>query len=98
MSFYNPYSKHPDYGQGINDLVMQFVQMMMMKKYMGQGQGQGQGKPQLGQTPMPQQGQTAQAGAQNYAQQAPGIGNMPQQSGVDPQLLAMISQYLGRVI
>ena len=87
MSSYNPYRQRPDFGQGINDLVMQFVQMMMMKKYMGQGQGQGQGKPQLGQTAMPQQGATAQAGAQNFAQQAPG--------GVDPQLLAMLSKYLG---
>ena len=39
MSFYNPYSKYPDVGQGVSDLVMQFIQMMMMNKYMGGGEG-----------------------------------------------------------
>jgi len=84
-NFYDPYKSHPAWGQGISDFANQIMQYLMMKKYMGQGQGQG--KSQMGQTAMPQQGATAQAGAQNFAQQAPG--------GIDPQMLAMLAKALG---
>jgi hypothetical protein len=37
MSFYNPYKKTPDYGQGIQDLIQQLLPILMMNKYMGKG-------------------------------------------------------------
>ena len=30
--FYNPYSKNPDWGQGISDIINQITQIMMLKK------------------------------------------------------------------
>ena len=51
MSFYNPYQKSPDFGQGINDFVAKLMQMMMMKQVFGQDKKQevaAQGEGQLG--------------------------------------------------
>ena len=51
MSFLQPLFKYPDVGQGVSDLVMQFIQMMMMKntwaRWRGQkaGAGKGNGAP-----------------------------------------------------
>jgi len=49
MSFYSPYQRGPDIAGGMNDLVSQIMQMLMMKK-MFPGQQQG-GEPPVGNYP-----------------------------------------------
>jgi len=67
--FYNPFSAKPDYGSGIQELLGQLAQMIMIKK-MGQNGGQQQ-------LPPPTQPQQRSQGPMNQAvQQAPGA--MPQ--------------------
>lgn len=88
MSFFNPYMKGPDIGQGAGDIMSQIMQMMMMKK-MFPGQSQTQQVP----TPMPQQGGMMQGGnmgalmggaSQAAGQMNPSLGG---QGGLDPQML-----------
>lgn len=98
MSFFNPYMKGPDIGQGAGDLMGQIMQMLMMKK-MGGGQ-QTQQVP----TPLPQQGGMMQGGnmgalmggaSQAAGQMNPSLGGGPQGGGpqggglggLDPQML-----------
>ena len=74
MSSFNPYQQGIQWGNWGSDLSTNIIQAMLMKKMfpmLGQGQGQ-QGQPQLGQTAMPPLPATAQAGAQGFAQNAPG--------------------------
>lgn len=57
MGFYDPYSKSPNIGGGINDLVSQLMQILMMKKmFSGQQQGPGAmpGQSMGPSAPMPQ--------------------------------------------
>jgi len=97
MSFYNPYMKTPDFGQGMQDLVNQILQMLMMKQMMGQGRQQ---QP----TPPPQAGGNMMTGAGMQAppQQMP---QMPQGAGspfgtqmpqIDPMMLQYIMQMMSR--
>jgi hypothetical protein len=55
MSFYNPYMKNADWGQGIGDISSQIMQMLMMKKMFPDG------KKSMGETAVPQQGMMGQA-------------------------------------
>ena len=41
MSFYNPYSAKPDFGQGMGDIAQQIMQILMMKKMFPGQQQQG---------------------------------------------------------
>jgi hypothetical protein len=76
MSFYSPNMQHPDYAGGLQDMVYQIIQMMMLKKMMSQT-GQGQQPPQQpylpgGQLPGLQGSMTPQMpnmGTQPYQQQ-----------------------------
>ena len=70
MSFYNPYQKSPDFGQGINDFVAKLMQMMMMKQVFGQQGGQQQpGVEASGQAQLGQPGQAPMVGAGIGSQQ-----------------------------
>ena len=85
MSFYDPSKKGPNYGQGIQDAVMQFMQMMMMRNMMGSGQQSQQPSPPgveaSGQAQLGQPRQAPMVGA--------GIGNQPQPTmGSGPQGMA----------
>ena len=72
MSFYNPYQKSPDFGQGINDFVAKLMQMMMMKQVFGQQGGPPQTQ-EMANTPMPQARGQGQMGnpMQSVVGQAP---------------------------
>lgn len=80
-SFYNPYSPKPDVGQGMSDLIQQFIQMMLMKKIM-QDKQQPQGGGQLQQNPL------WSLQSQQFPQQQQGQGP----SGMLPYLMQMMGR------
>jgi len=102
MSFYNPYSPKPQIGQGIQDMMNQIMQIMMLKKMMGGGQGQTQS---LGQTPMPGNALGSASmgsgaglmGAAPPSMQGPsypgGMGGGQGQQ-IDPNIMAMIQKLM----
>ena len=73
MGFYNPFSAKPDYGSGIQELLGQLAQMLMIKKMGNQG-----GQPQL---PPGAASAMAGAGAQGGMPMPMGRG----QASVQPQ-------------
>ena len=91
MSFYNPYSKYPDIGQGMQDIGQQLMMMRLMQQLMGRGnrpqqmpQAQGQGGMGAGaQAPPQQMGQPPQGAGSPFG------SPMPQ---MDPQMLMMVIQ------
>ncbi len=91
MGFYSPYQKGPDIGSGINDLVSQLMQILMMKK-MFPGQ-----ETSVGQTPLPQSPQNPSMPmnrmgggmGQNVMNQAP-----QSMGGIDPMMIQKIMQML----
>ena len=94
-NFYNPYSKNPAWGQGFSEMANQLMQMMMMKKYMGDGAGGGSKK-----APGPMVGGTGVGGiGQGMGVDSAGLGQMSPQSqggGMTPEqqriLMSIISQ------
>ena len=88
-SFYNPYQKGPDFGQGIGDIAQQIMQILMMKKMFPGQQTQETQMP--GQMPSPRF-QGGALSSPNPMGQAP--GSMPEQ-GLDPQMLMMLMKMLG---
>ena len=97
MSFYNPMKKGPDFGQGIQDAMYQFIQMMMMKQMMGGQQGAGaQGQAPLGQAggqvgPPQMQGQ-AQVGGPPPGQGMAQMGSPPPQPNLGASAQGGIGQ------
>jgi hypothetical protein len=96
-SFYNPYQKGPDFGQGIGDIANQIMQVLMMKK-MFPGQQQ---QATLGQTPLGLPGGGGPMGGQ--FQQPPGQmpdqpfaqGGTMGQPQMDPKMLMLLMKLLG---
>ena len=101
MSFYNPYQQGPAVGQGMQDMISQIIQIMMMKKMAGDGKQRPQ--PQMPQpqptTPLPQaRGGAPSPGAQGNLppgtmpdQYPPQMGaQQGGQSGISPELIRMI--------
>ena len=96
MSFYNPYQQGPAVGQGMQDMIGQIIQVMMMKKMMGDKK---QPAPQMPTTPLPQaRGGAPSPGAQSNLppgtmpdQYPPQMGaQQGGQSGISPELIRMI--------
>ena len=80
--FYNPFSAKPDYGSGIQELLGQLAQMIMIKKMGKEGGQPGSQSPMMGQRPQPGlQGPTMGPGGPGGApmQQGPPQGQPPQQ-------------------
>ena len=75
--FYNPYMKTPDWGSGIQDIVGQLMQIMMMNKMFPQSKTTE--TPEMGPQgmPMPRHGMAMQAGAQPQAGGQPPTGGPP---------------------
>ena len=98
MSFYNPYNKYPDVGQGFDDMLQQFMQIMMYKKYMdsmGGGQKQNYGNPKVG-PPEPGPGDRqampfAEMPQGQPNQNAPGFPQGFEQN-IDPAMMQRLSQ------
>jgi hypothetical protein len=102
-SFYNPYSPKVQWGQGIQDMMNQIMQIMMLKKMMGGGQG---GPTQsMGQTPMPGNalgsasmgsGAGLMGGAPSamQGQSYPGAMGGGQGQQIDPQIMALIQKLM----
>lgn len=86
MSFYNPYMKGPDWGQGISDVINDLKMKKLIEQIMGGQQGGQQ----------PNAGIMAQArggsGQPGIAQGAPGanVGQWQQGQGLDPQMIFKI--------
>ena len=72
MSFYNPYKKGPDFGQGIQDAMYQLMQIMMIKNMMGGNNGRQQ--TEMAETSVPLAGGQGQMGdpMANIVNKAPG--------------------------
>ena len=81
MGFYNPYMQGPDLGGGMQDLLGQIMQIVMMKKIMGQ-QG-GQRPPQ--QPWLPNGGQMPQPGLQGPMAGGPTPPQVSPQGSMPPQ-------------
>lgn len=82
-SFYNPYSKYPDFAQGGSDVAYQIMMMKLMQQLMGRGQQQG---------PQMQGGAMGGAGASPMPpaqQQTPQMGG-----GIDPKMLMLLQMFL----
>lgn len=88
MSVYNPYSKHPDFGQGFSDLANQIMSFLLMKKYMGQGQS----GPQY---PQGAGGHPVAIGSGAGTPGSPALGSMPQPDNSQDTLLQLLRKYLG---
>jgi len=97
-SFYNPYMKTPDWGQGASDLVNQLMMMMMMKKMKDPQTKttettdvgpQGMPPPMSNIPPAPGMGQQITGGAPTSIP----TGGPPQ---MDPQMIQMLLQMLMR--
>ncbi len=101
--FYNPFSPKPDYAGGIQDIMGQVMQMLMMKKFLGMGQGQGDMGSQMGpQSPM-QAGMMPQGMPSGFTGSSPvsgpGMGPTPMSAsggGMDPNFLMRILSGLGQ--
>jgi len=106
MSFYNPFSSKPDFAQGIEGIINQIMQMMMMKK-LGQqtpttSVGQTPTNPaafSAGNRPMPQgmggmmpplNGQYGPTGTTGMSQ-----AGQPNQQALMEQLMPLIMQMFG---
>jgi len=100
MGFYDPFSKSPNIGGGINDWVSQFMQILMMKK-MFPGQEQTQ---QMGQTPLPTQGSGMPMARPPVPQPPPQMGGMgggasmgqtpPGQGSLPPELMMLLQKLM----
>ena len=86
--FYNPFSAKSDYGSGIQELLGQLAQMIMIKKMGKEGGQPGSQSPMMGQRPQPGlQGPTMGPGGPGGApmQQGPQQGP-PQMGGQSPMM------------
>jgi hypothetical protein len=97
MSFYNPYMKTPDFGQGTQDIMNQIMQFMLMKQMMGPQGGQPGGAPP-GQTQMPPPMSNIQPnlGQQITSQAPPSMGQQQRPPQIDPQMIMMLLQMMQR--
>ena len=92
-SFYNPYSKSPDYAGGLSSMGNNIGMMLLLKKLMGQQGQQGGPSAPMG-TPMNAGPQgVPSAGGMN----PPGAASMNPagQAGIDPGVLQKVQQLLG---
>ncbi len=88
MPFYNPYMKKPDYASGIQDIINQLMQIMMMKKMFPGQQGGG-----ASQQPMTAGRPDAMMGLAQGGLQSPQMGGA-QGGGDISQMLPMLLQIL----
>ena len=99
MSFYNPYQKGPDFGQGMGDIAQQIMQILMMKKMFPGQQQQGLQGPLTG-------GGAGGVGAGGMGGGMPGMGGgmgaggmgaggAGAAGGMDPQMLMQLLKMLG---
>jgi hypothetical protein len=109
MSFYNPYMKTPDWGQGISDIGNQLMLMMMLKRMMGPSE-KTERTPGVTEPPTGRHGMSMMAGAQPQPGQMPPTGGPPmtgqmiqgaapsqmgqQPPPMNPQMLQMLIQML----
>ena len=101
MSFYNPYQKGPDFGQGMGDIAQQIMQILMMQK-MFPGQKQqglqgpltGGGAGGIGAGGMGG-GMPGMGGGMGAGGAGMGAGGAGAAGGMDPQMLMQLLKMLG---
>lgn len=100
MPFTNPYMKTPDWGSGIQDIVSQLMQMMMINRMLPQNKTTEETVTEPQQLPMPRHGMSMMAQSPGRGQppmqgaQAPPIPGVQQGGQIDPQMMMMLMQMM----